>query len=278
MKPDDSRKVKVVVISDVHLATFASKAIELVAYLKSISPEILVLNGDIIDAWRFTRNYFPKAHFKVVRQVVKMMEKGTKVHYISGNHDEILRKFDLTQLGNFHIANQLELELGGTRTWIFHGDIFDSIIHSTKWLAKFGAALYGLVSVINSFLGVFSRKRITVYKRTKGHEQKNAAITTRFEKLVGAIAIQRKFQTVICGHTHLPADKMIYDESGSVRYINCGDWVEHYTAAEYSDEEWKLVYFSNEKDDDLSHDDLFIPGKKQIYRKILEEFAVTGIL
>ncbi len=71
---------------------------------------------------------------------------------------------------------------------------------------------------------------------------------------------------------------MIYDESGSVRYINCGDWVEHYTAAEYSDEEWKLVYFSNEKDDDLSHDDLFIPGKKQIYRKILEEFAVTGIL
>ena len=86
------RNPEISVISDVHLATHASKAKELVRYLKSIHPKKLILNGDIIDSWRFSRNYFPKTHLKVLRQLIKMMEQGTKVVYITGNHDEIIRR------------------------------------------------------------------------------------------------------------------------------------------------------------------------------------------
>lgn len=125
------RKIDISVISDFHLATHASKAKPLLKYLKSIQPKMLVLNGDIIDSWRFSRNYFPKPHMKVIRQLLKMVEKGVRVVYITGNHDDVFRKFNNTELGNFSIVNQLELDVNGQKTWIFHGDVFDHIIPCT---------------------------------------------------------------------------------------------------------------------------------------------------
>ncbi|HOY72952.1 MAG TPA: UDP-2,3-diacylglucosamine diphosphatase, partial [Tenuifilaceae bacterium] len=69
------RQLDIAVISDLHLATYACKPKKILKYLKSIKPQMLVLNGDIIDSWRFSRNYFPKNHMRVVRQIIKMMEK-----------------------------------------------------------------------------------------------------------------------------------------------------------------------------------------------------------
>ena len=63
------RKIEVVVISDVHLGTYGSNAKELVNYLESIEPEILILNGDIIDIWQFNKRYFPKSHMKVIQSI-----------------------------------------------------------------------------------------------------------------------------------------------------------------------------------------------------------------
>lgn len=117
-----SRKLEIAVISDLHLATRACKAKRILHYLKSISPQTLVLNGDIIDSWRFSRNYFPKPQLKVVRQLIKMMEKGVQIFYITGNHDEFLRRFNQTEIGKLKIVNQLILDLNGKKTWIFHGD------------------------------------------------------------------------------------------------------------------------------------------------------------
>jgi UDP-2,3-diacylglucosamine pyrophosphatase LpxH len=136
---DDIRTLEISVISDIHLGTHASKAKSLLKYLKSINPRILILNGDIIDSWRFSRNYFPKPHLKVIRQIIRMLEKGTRIVYVTGNHDEVFRKFNKTRIGNFEIVNQFEITLNNNRTWIFHGDIFDLIIHQAKWLAKLGA-------------------------------------------------------------------------------------------------------------------------------------------
>ena len=53
------RKVQICVISDVHLGFVGCRAKELLQYLKSIDPEILILNGDIIDIWQFRSYYFP---------------------------------------------------------------------------------------------------------------------------------------------------------------------------------------------------------------------------
>lgn len=237
-------KTEVLVISDLHLGTMASNATVLLEYLKNINPGILVLNGDIIDAWRFSRNYFPKSHLRVIRHFIKLMEKGTKVYYITGNHDEIFRKFAHTRFGKLKIVNQLTLKLNGEKTWFLHGDIFDPAIRKMKWISKAGAALYGFISLINWVLKQFFKqstgKRLLLYKAKKPGFDSEYILG--FEKRAAREAIKRGVQTAICGHTHVPADKKIDLEVGSVRYLNSGDWVENNSALEYNDGQWKLVF------------------------------------
>jgi UDP-2,3-diacylglucosamine pyrophosphatase LpxH len=277
------RKLDISVISDVHLATMASKAKDLLKYLKSIQPKTLVLNGDIIDSWRFSRNYFPKAHLKVIRQLVKMIEKGVKVVYITGNHDDVFRKFNNTRLGNFSIVNQLELTIKKQKIWIFHGDVFDNIIHHSPWLAKFGAAAYGFLTGFNRFLNVilriFGGKEMILYKSMKDRISRERKVLTNFELAIANAALSKEIDLVICGHTHIPVDKTITTEKGTVRYVNCGDWVEHFSAAECINGNWTLNYFNSEQEDEepeLPGDELYIPDKNQMYRSILEELKIAS--
>ena len=276
------RKTDISVISDFHLATHASKAKSLLKYLKSIQPRTLVLNGDIVDSWRFSRNYFPKSHLKVIRQLLKMIEKGVQVVYITGNHDDVFRKFNNTRLGNFSIVNQLEMTVADQQVWIFHGDVFDHIIHHSPWLAKLGAAAYGFLTLFNKFINVFlklfSGKEMILYKSMKDRIAKRKAVLTNFEKAIANAAVNKNIDMVICGHTHIPVDKQIDTDKGSVRYINCGDWVEHFSAAECIDGEWSLNYFSSEENEEVEspNDELFIPDKKQLYKSIIEEMAVAA--
>ena len=84
------RVVDVLVISDIHLGTYGCRAKELLHYLKSIRPKTVVLNGDIIDIWQFSKNYWPKSQMKVVKHIFSWIGKGIKTYYGTGNHDEML--------------------------------------------------------------------------------------------------------------------------------------------------------------------------------------------
>ena len=102
---------------------------EFLTYLKSISPRLLILNGDIIDAWQFSKHYFPPAHMAVIQEIFHLLSNGTRVIYITGNHDEMMRRYSDLQLGNFQLTDKVVIEINGKMTWIFHGDVFD---HTTK--------------------------------------------------------------------------------------------------------------------------------------------------
>ena len=275
------REIEVSVISDIHLATHACKPKKVLKYLKSIQPKTLVLNGDIIDSWRFSRNYFPKGHLKVIRQLFKMMEKGVQVYYITGNHDEFLRKFNHVQVGNLKIVNQLILDLDFNKTWIFHGDIFDLIIHESKWLAKVGAASYGLLSFINNLISPVLRKLwgrdIILFKSIKKHFIREKPAPSVFEKKIGELAELQDYQTVICGHTHIPREKIIETGKKKIHYINCGDWLENFTAAEYFNKQWSL-YYHDEPDDDNQSDEPDIQEGKQLYQSLVKELVYANIL
>ena len=119
------RNVDLVVISDVHLGTYGCHAKELLQYLSSINPKSVILNGDIIDIWQFSKSYWPQSHMKVVRKMMKLVGDGVPVYYLTGNHDEMFRKFTDLKLGSFSLQNKLVLNLNGKKAWCFHGDVFD---------------------------------------------------------------------------------------------------------------------------------------------------------
>lgn len=238
------RTVDLVVLSDVHLGTRGCQARELNNYLKSIHPKTLILNGDIIDIWQFKKRYWPPSHMKVVKQILNMASKKTKVFYITGNHDEVLRKFEGTQIGHIHIVNQLTLELNGEKTWFFHGDIFDVIMQHSKWLAKAGAigydSLIALNVVINTISKAFGRGKVSLSKRIKENVKSAVTYINNFEETAAELAQRKGYQTIVCGHIHQPVIRKIAHEDGMIQYLNSGDWIENLTALEYNNRQWKL--------------------------------------
>ena len=245
------RRVQVAVISDVHLGTYGCHAKELLRYLKSIRPQVLVLNGDIVDIWQFSKNYWPPAHMRVVRYLAGLAAKGVKIHYLTGNHDELLRKFAGLKLGNFRLDNKLVLDLPHGRTWLFHGDVFDVTMRHSRWLAKLGGHGYDLLILINRFvnyvLAKFGRPRVALSKLVKERVKTAVAAVSNFEETAAAIAADEGCRYVACGHIHQPEIKPLSTEKGEVIYLNSGDWVENLTSLEYTAETgWQLYYYNDD--------------------------------
>ncbi|AWM14956.1 UDP-2,3-diacylglucosamine diphosphatase [Flavobacterium sp. NRK F10] len=238
------RSVELVVISDVHLGTFGCHATELLEYLNSIKPKTLILNGDIIDIWQFRKSYFPKSHLKVVKKLINFSSKGTQVYYITGNHDEMLRKFSDTHLGNFSLVNKVVLELNGQKAWFFHGDVFDSSVHTAKWIAKLGGLGYDYLILLNRFinwcLNKMGKEPYSLSKKIKGSVKKAVKFISDFETTATDIAIDNQYDFVCCGHIHEPKILRKSNNKGSTLYLNSGDWIENLTALEYNRKKWKL--------------------------------------
>ncbi|MEM6262373.1 MAG: UDP-2,3-diacylglucosamine diphosphatase [Bacteroidota bacterium] len=241
------RKLEIAVLSDIHLGTYGCQAKEVVNYLKSIKPKILVLNGDIIDIWQFSKRYWPKSHMLVIKELVKIAARGTPIYYLTGNHDEMLRKFTDFHLGNFHLMDQLEVEVDGKKAWIFHGDVFDASIQQARWLAKLGGYSYDLLIVINSIINwcmlKTGQKKVSLSKAIKNSVKKAVSYISDFEEIAAEMAIRDKYDYVICGHIHQPQIREIVLEEGRVTYLNSGDWVENLTALEYHSGQWHIFEY-----------------------------------
>ncbi|GAA4385487.1 UDP-2,3-diacylglucosamine diphosphatase [Hymenobacter koreensis] len=245
------RRLDVAVVSDVHLGTYGCHATELLRYLKSIRPKVLVLNGDIVDIWQFSKSYWPAAHMRVVRHLAGLSAKGTKIYYLTGNHDELLRKFAGTRLGGFSIQNKLVLELPHGKTWLFHGDVFDVTMRHSRWLAKLGAEGYDLLILINRFvnwgLQKLGRPRVALSKAVKDRVKSAVSLVSDFELTAATIAIDEGYQYVACGHIHCPDIRPLRTAQGEVTYLNSGDWVENLTALEYTAEAgWRLYRYADD--------------------------------
>lgn len=274
------RPVDLVVISDVHLGTYGCHAKELVKYLKSIKPKQVVLNGDIIDIWQFSKRYWPKSHMKVVKLIMEWVAKGVKVHYITGNHDEMLRKFVGFKLGSFSIENKIVLNLHGKKAWIFHGDVFDVTMQHSKWIAKLGAIGYDFLILLNKAVSYASKKMgrgpVSMSKRIKNGVKSAIKFIGDFEKTAAEIAIEKEFDYVVCGHIHQPQMRKIITDKGSVMYLNSGDWIENLTALEYNRGKWKLYDYSKDAFMNTNEievvDPLEVLEKNELFERLMQEF------
>ena len=245
------RNIELVVISDVHLGTYGCKAKELLRYLNSIQPKTLVLNGDIIDIWQFKKSYFPKPHLEVIKKILSFATKNTDVYYITGNHDEMFRKFTDFELGNLKVCNKICLDIDHKKTWIFHGDVFDASVQHSKWIAKLGGKGYDLLIVINNmvnwFLEKMGKEKYSFSKKIKNNVKKAVKYIGDFELTASELAIDNHYDYVICGHIHQPQIRQVTNRKGSCTYLNSGDWIENLSALEYHHKEWIVFYYDEHK-------------------------------
>jgi UDP-2,3-diacylglucosamine pyrophosphatase LpxH len=245
----DRTRYRTIWISDVHLGTPGCKASALVSFLKRHDCETLYLVGDIIDGWRL-RNvfYWPQEHTNVIRKVLTSSKRGTKVYYVTGNHDEFLRKFVRFRLtlGNIEVVNEVvHRTVDGRRFLVIHGDQFDVITRYHRWIAAAGSALYEIGMDLNTH---FNRLRHVLGMRywslsafAKQRVKAAVNIVSSFEQALATECRRRGFDGVVCGHIHHAEIRPMQ----GILYLNCGDWVESCTAlAERVDGHFEILRWS----------------------------------
>lgn len=246
-----SHRYRTVWISDVHLGFPGCQAEGLLEFLQSVECETLYLVGDIVDMWYMRKRlYWPQAHSDVIRELLDKARRGTRVVYVPGNHDELLRDHLGTTLGNVELINRLvHTTADGRRFLVLHGDQFDSVVQCSPILAVAGSKAYAGLLQLNRVINHFRRRlgfphwSLAAFLK---YRVKNAVqYISQFEDAVAHAALEEGLDGVICGHIHHAEITAMQ----GVTYCNSGDWVESCTAlVERADGEIELLRWSEDQE------------------------------
>jgi UDP-2,3-diacylglucosamine pyrophosphatase LpxH len=226
------QRYRAIWISDIHLGTPGCQAEFLLDFLRDNESDYLYLVGDIVDGWQLKRRwYWTQAHNDVVQKILRKARKGTRVSYVAGNHDEVMRQFLGLAFGGIEILDEaVHTTADGRRFLVVHGDLYDVVVRHARWLAVLGDHLYALILKLNRWFNHLRARLGLPYwslSQYLKHKTKNAVnFMTAFEQALAREARTRGFDGVICGHIHKPLIKMI----DGVIYCNDGDWVESLSA------------------------------------------------
>ncbi|MGK6356123.1 UDP-2,3-diacylglucosamine diphosphatase [Sphingomonas sp. DT-207] len=243
------RQYRTIWISDVHLGTRGCNAEMLIDFLDHVDSEKMYLVGDIIDGWALKKRfYWPAAHNDIVWRVLKRAKRGTDVVYVPGNHDEMFRQFTGLDFGGVRIKRQdIHETADGRRLLVLHGDEFDAITLSHRWLAHLGDAAYEGMMALNRWLNrvrrIFNLPYWSLSKYAKQKVKNAVSFISKFEEVVAHEAAHRNIDGVVAGHIH----KAEMREIEGVQYYNDGDWVEGCTAlVEHYDGTMEILHWADE--------------------------------
>ena len=273
------RNLDILVISDLHLGTYGSEADEVLIYLDSINADKIVINGDFVDIMLFNKRFWPSSHMKVIKYFLDLISQGKEIYYVTGNHDELMRKFLNFKIQNFKIVNQITLDTTEGKVWIFHGDVFDFSIQ-TQWLTKLAGFLYDYMIIFNSWINKkimrkLGRKRLNFSKTIKSNVKTAVQYFANFEMKAAEVAQKNGYKYVVCGHIHTPKIESFNINGEEVIYMNSGDWLESLSSLEYVDNKWSIYIHKRTEQKYKGEDDSRIEmTNKELYKDLVAEFKI----
>ena len=273
------RNLDILVISDLHLGTYGSEADEVLAYLDSINADKIVINGDFVDIMLFNKRFWPSSHMRVIKYFLDLISKGKEIYYVTGNHDELMRKFLNFKIQNFKIVNQIVLDTDDGKVWIFHGDVFDFSIQ-TQWLTKLAGFLYDYMIIFNSWINKkimrpLGQKRLNFSKTIKLNVKTAVQYFANFEMKAAEVAQKNGYKYVVCGHIHTPKIESFNINGEQVIYMNSGDWLESLSSLEYVDNKWSIyMHKRTEQEYKGDNDSRIEMTNKELYKDLIAEFKI----
>ena len=273
------RNLDILVISDLHLGTYGSEADEVLAYLDSINADKIVINGDFVDIMLFNKRFWPSSHMKVIKYFLDLISQGKEIYYVTGNHDELMRKFLNFKIQNLKIVNQIVLDTDEGKVWIFHGDVFDFSIQ-TQWLTKLAGFLYDYMIIFNSWINKkimrpLGRKRLNFSKTIKSNVKTAVQYFANFEMKAAEVAQKNGYKYVVCGHIHTPKIESFNINGEEVIYMNSGDWLESLSSLEYVDNKWSIyMHKRTEQEYKGDNDSRIEMTNKELYKDLIAEFKI----
>jgi UDP-2,3-diacylglucosamine pyrophosphatase LpxH len=238
---------RTIFLSDIHLGTKGCQADKLLSFLKQHSCDRLYLVGDIVDGWRMrSQVYWPQSHSNVVRRFLTLTKRGTKLIYVTGNHDEFLRRYSDLEIGNLELVDHAEHDaLDGRHLLVVHGDQFDVVTRYHRWVAFLGDQGYTLLLEINRLLNAL-RGRLgygywSLSAYIKQRVKRAVSFISEYEEAILHQCRKEGYDGVVCGHIHHAEISEVH----GLTYMNCGDWVESCTAlVEDEDGQFRILDWS----------------------------------
>lgn len=223
--------VRTIWISDLHLGLSSCRADALLRFLKAHPAAVIVAVGDIVDLLQMRRGLrWEPVYNRLLRYLLKRVEKGVRVVYIPGNHDSAFRDLAGRTVFGIEIAHQAVYRHRDGPLLVTHGDEADTIVRVSPWLAKVGGWGYDVLLQLNAVVATLQRARgrrpWSLAKAVKASVKRACTYIADFEGTLAAEARARGCVGVICGHIHHAEMR----EVRGVRYYNTGDWVESCTA------------------------------------------------
>jgi UDP-2,3-diacylglucosamine hydrolase len=190
----------------------------------------LLINGDLFDFWFEYKSVILREHFRVVAKLADVVEAGVPVSFVGGNHDAWAGSFLRDEVGVTLLNGPVEMELGGRRALVAHGDgvgrgdykyrALRKVIRHPASIAAFrrlhpdtGRRIAGLAST-------------TEHKAGSGDQaaKGRAAFIRNWaeEQLAGMPHVE----LVVAGHAHVPE---VVEVAPGRFYANSGDWIRSYT-------------------------------------------------
>jgi UDP-2,3-diacylglucosamine pyrophosphatase LpxH len=245
--PPRTRHLNVAVIGDTHLGTNQCRAVELLEYLDSITPDTLVLLGDIIDVAALRQSKLSQDQLAVLRRIIDFTHDGAKVYYLTGNHDSRIGRFGTLALGNLHVRNELLLQFDGRKTYFFHGDRLDAVV-KYKLMAERLPGFWRKLLTMADHLGgrvkqLFGRQRWSLAAEVRTNPARAKKYVQLFERAAVKLGLSKGCDHTVCAHIHQPKIEMSTAQGKVVTYLNCGDWVSNLTALEYRFGKWSLYRY-----------------------------------
>ena len=250
---EERRTYRTIWISDVHLGTKGCNHELLIDFLDHTDSDTMYLVGDIIDGWRLKKKvYWPPEHSDIVWRILKRAKRGTRIIYIPGNHDEMVRPFSGMNFGGVEIMRAAFHDTAdGRRLMVLHGDEFDTIMLAHRWLAFVGDALYHVMMKLNNWVAA-ARKRLglpywSISKAAKNKVKNAVEFISKYEEVVARAAAERGVDGVVCGHIHTAEFRSFEYGGKRVEYWNDGDWVEGCNAlVEHADGRMEILHWPDE--------------------------------
>ncbi|MCE9686413.1 UDP-2,3-diacylglucosamine diphosphatase [Shewanella sp. AS16] len=218
-------------LSDIHLGCKDCKAEFLLQLLAQTQAKHIYLVGDIIDFWALKRRiYWPESHNQVLQRLLQLASDGTRILYVPGNHDELLKPYADLKLWDIALAREyIHLTSSGKQLLMVHGDQFDSQVCVGRFYARLGDHLYDLLLFLNRKLhqvrGPLGYPYWSLASYIKLRVGKAQEAIRRYRQAVVDYARRQGVDGVICGHIHQPELSLQQE----LIYANDGDWIENCT-------------------------------------------------
>lgn len=242
---------KIYFASDFHLGVpshFESRQREdkIVRWLDSIKSDAaeIYLLGDIFDFWFEYSTVVPKGFIRMQGKLAELSDSGIRITFFKGNHDMWMFDYFKREMGIHIVSDELVIERGGQRFFLHHGDGLGPGDASYKFMKRFfrSRLCQWLFARLHPNLGIGIAQRWSMNSRIanqkketfKGEEQE--WLVTYCKDLL----TRDHYEYLIFGHRHLPLDIRLTDNS---RYINLGEWINHFSYAEFNGKQLELKYF-----------------------------------